>query len=73
VLPRDSRLVVTADHGNDPTTESTDHSREFVPLLYYGSSSTGSLGTRHTFADHAASAAAFFGVYFTGGGISFEN
>jgi phosphopentomutase len=29
-------LILTADHGNDPTTPSTDHSREYVPLLVYG-------------------------------------
>ena len=36
-LRRDDVLIVTADHGCDPTTESTDHSREYVPLLIYGS------------------------------------
>lgn len=35
-MAEDDILFVTADHGNDPTTESTDHSREFVPLLAYG-------------------------------------
>jgi phosphopentomutase len=46
-------LVITADHGNDPTTASTDHSREYVPLLVVGAqvSSGVSLGTRQTFAD----------------------
>ena len=46
-------LVVTADHGNDPSTPSTDHSREYVPLLVTGPSLRpgGSLGTRATFAD----------------------
>jgi phosphopentomutase len=45
LLPNDL-LVITADHGNDPTTSSTDHSREFVPLVLYGDSTgSGSLGT----------------------------
>jgi phosphopentomutase len=46
-------LVITADHGNDPTTPSTDHSREHVPLLVVGPGVTGgvNLGTRSTFAD----------------------
>ena len=71
-LPSESRLIITADHGNDPTTSSTDHSREFVPLLYYGSSSAGSLGVRRTFADHAATVAAFFGSSFPCKGLSFD-
>ena len=46
-------LVITADHGNDPTTPSTDHSREYVPLLVYGKKirSGIDLGIRKTFAD----------------------
>ena len=46
-------LIVTADHGNDPTTPSTDHSREHVPLLVYGDAVRPGvdLGTRATFAD----------------------
>jgi phosphopentomutase len=46
-------LIVTADHGNDPTTPSTDHSREYVPLLVTGPRvrSGTNLGTRATFAD----------------------
>lgn len=34
-LDESDRLIITADHGNDPTTPSTDHSREYVPLLYF--------------------------------------
>jgi phosphopentomutase len=47
---------ITADHGNDPTTPSTDHSREYVPLLLFGNALTRSinLGTRATFADWGA-------------------
>lgn len=46
-------LFITSDHGNDPTTPSTDHSREYVPLLVYGKKigSGIDLGTRETFAD----------------------
>ena len=56
LLPRlreDDLLIVTADHGNDPTTPSTDHSREHVPLLATGPRVRAgvNLGTRRTFAD----------------------
>lgn len=45
-------LIINADHGCDPTTESTDHSREYIPLLLYGSGIASSdLGIRDTFAD----------------------
>jgi phosphopentomutase len=55
-LKADDMLVVTADHGNDPTTPSTDHSREYVPLLVYGKNlrSGVDLGVRSTFADLGA-------------------
>jgi phosphopentomutase len=56
-------MVITADHGNDPTTPSTDHSREYVPLLFYRKGITGkNLGTRKTFSDVAKTVAEFFGV-----------
>lgn len=61
-LPPQGRLVIAADHGNDPTAHSTDHSREYVPLLYAGSVQPQDLGTRGTFADHAATVAGFFGL-----------
>lgn len=60
-LPDDARLFITADHGNDPTTPSTDHSREYVPVLLTGGESR-DLGTRDSFNDHAATVAAFFDV-----------
>ena len=60
-LPEDGRLVLTADHGNDPTTPGTDHSREHVPLLVCGMGPR-DLGLRATFADHAATVAAYFGL-----------
>lgn len=66
VLPRLRRgdlLIVTADHGNDPTTASTDHSREYVPLLVTGRGvSPVDLGTRETFADLGQTLAHAFNV-----------
>ena len=56
-------LVITSDHGNDPTSVSTDHSREFVPLLFYQKGKTGkNLGTRSTFSDVAKTVAEFFNI-----------
>jgi phosphopentomutase len=57
-------LVVTADHGNDPTTASTDHSREYVPLVVTGArvASAVDLDTRETFADLGQTLAELFGV-----------
>jgi len=57
-------LAITADHGNDPTTPSTDHSREHVPLLLTGTRVRRGvdLGTRPTFADLGQTLAANFGV-----------
>ena len=57
-------LVVTADHGNDPTTPSTDHAREYVPLLVTGPHVRAGydLGTRMTFADLGQTLAEVFGV-----------
>jgi len=55
--------ALTADHGCDPTTPSTDHSREYVPLLVHAPGcGGGALGTRSSFADLGASVAEFFGV-----------
>ena len=66
VLPRlreTDLLIVTADHGNDPTTASTDHAREYVPLLVTGAHVRGAdLGTRGTFADLGQTLAELFGV-----------
>jgi phosphopentomutase len=66
-------LIITADHGNDPTTPSTDHSREHVPLLVFGPSvRTGvDLGTRETFADLGQTLAELFGVGPLKNGTSF--
>lgn len=61
-LKDDDVLILTGDHGNDPTTPSTDHAREFTPLLVYPKrlSVSDELCTRSTFADIAASACDFF-------------
>jgi phosphopentomutase len=63
-LRKDDLLIITADHGCDPTTAGTDHSREFVPLLVYGKSikSDVDLGTRETFADIACTVLDIFGI-----------
>ena len=60
----DDLLILTADHGCDPTTPSTDHSREYVPLLVWGPRVRPGvdLGTRATFADVAATIAEAFGL-----------
>lgn len=56
-------VIITADHGNDPTTPSTDHSREVVPLLVYGPRvQPRPLGRRSTFADVGQTIAEFFGA-----------
>ena len=56
-------LLICADHGNDPTTASTDHAREYVPLLAVGLAAAGvDLGTRATFADVGATAAEYLGA-----------
>ncbi|GAB6182148.1 phosphopentomutase [Desulfotomaculum defluvii] len=68
MLP-DEVLIITADHGCDPTTISTDHSREYVPLLVCGKQikSGVDLGVRASFSDVAATLADFFGVTFNVG------
>jgi phosphopentomutase len=70
---RDDDLVIfTADHGNDPTTPSTDHSRERVPILVYGPRiGAVPLGERHTFADMGQTVAEFLGTAPLSAGTSF--
>lgn len=67
-------LVLTADHGNDPTTPSTDHSREAVPILIAGAQVRrgANIGVRHTFSDLAATIADLFGVEAPPVGTSFR-
>jgi phosphopentomutase len=79
VLPRllggvreDDLVIFTADHGNDPTTPSTDHSREVVPLLIVGPRVRPvALGRRPTFADIGQTVAEFLGVPALAAGTSF--
>jgi phosphopentomutase len=71
---RDSdAIMITADHGCDPTTSSTDHSREHVPLLVFGDRvrSGVSLGVRESFSDLGATISDVFGISGTGNGKSF--
>ena len=72
-LDSDDVLIITADHGNDPTTPGTDHSRERVPVLLCGKpiKSNCDLATRKTFADIAATIADLLGVEWHGAGNSF--
>jgi phosphopentomutase len=64
MLRDDDLLVLTADHGNAPTTPSTDHSREYVPVVAFGARVRAGidLGTRETFADLGQTIAEVFGV-----------
>ena len=72
-VSEDDLLIVTADHGNDPTTPSTDHSREYVPLLVWsrGKIKTVDLGVGDSFADVGRTIAEFFGLEPTPNGTSF--
>jgi phosphopentomutase len=71
-LKEDDLLFITADHGNDPTTPSTDHARERVPLLAGGMRVVPrDLGERSTFSDLGATVAEWFGLTFRGRGQSF--
>ncbi|MBI9070575.1 MAG: phosphopentomutase [Melioribacteraceae bacterium] len=73
-LDESDAIVFTADHGNDPTVKSTDHTREYVPLLYFRKNKDGvDLGTRETFSDVAQTAAHFFKVNNSLKGKSFLN
>ncbi len=71
-LTRGDLLLITADHGCDPTTPGTDHTREYVPLLVWHRDGVRgrNLGTRATFADVAATIAAAFSLPFPGEGSS---
>lgn len=63
-LKEDDLLIITADHGCDPSTDSTDHSREYVPLIVYGKKfkEDVNLGTRSSFSDIAATIAEYFNI-----------
>lgn len=73
-MAADDILIITADHGCDPTFPGTDHTREYVPLLVYGPGLKAgvNLGTRPTFADIAATLADLLGIVYTGPGVSFS-
>lgn len=75
LITEDDLLIVTADHGNDPTYKGTDHTREFVPLLMYSPKINGPhhLTTRNTFADLGATICDNFDVEATATGQSFLN
>lgn len=73
-LQEDDLLIITADHGNDPTHHGTDHTREYTPILVYGktlSQTGGNLGVRETFADVGATIADNFNVQAPSIGQSF--
>jgi phosphopentomutase len=71
-LRPDDLVMLTADHGNDPTTPSTDHSREVVPLLVLGPNvHPVPLGTRRTFADMGQTVGEYFGLPALAAGTSF--
>ncbi|MBD1372973.1 phosphopentomutase [Hazenella sp. IB182357] len=76
VLREDDLLIISADHGNDPTHHGTDHTREYTPLLVYGknlSKPGTSLGIRESFADIGATIAENFAVQAPAIGKSFLN
>lgn len=62
-LAEDDMLILTADHGCDPTWEGSDHTREYIPILVYGKHvAVGSIGRRETFADIGQTLAEYFGT-----------
>lgn len=61
-IAEDDLVIITADHGNDPTFRGTDHTREQVPLFVMHGREARALGTRETFADVAATLAEYFRV-----------
>jgi phosphopentomutase len=72
LLTPDDVLIITADHGNDPTYQGTDHTREYVPLVVYRVGRPGeNLGIRNGFYDIAQSLASFFGIAPQPRGVSF--
>ncbi len=73
-LDETDAMIITADHGNDPTTKSTDHSREYVPVLFYRKNKAGrNLGIRESFSDAAQTVAHFFRINNNLEGKSFLN
>ncbi|MEX0721961.1 MAG: phosphopentomutase [Balneolaceae bacterium] len=74
-IREDDLLIITADHGNDPCSTSTDHSREFVPLIVFPKNRVASedLGTGESFSNIARSVADFFNIEHEFPGTSFLN
>ncbi|MCX7834457.1 MAG: phosphopentomutase [bacterium] len=72
-IRKEDILIITSDHGNDPTTPSTDHSRECVPLLVFGDRIRKNyfIGIRETYADIAKTIADRFDISWNGDGTSF--
>ena len=74
-LNENDLLLITADHGCDPSTPSTDHSREYVPIVAVGPSvkSNVNLGTLESFADTGATVLDWFGIFGGIAGSSYRN
>ncbi len=74
-LKQDDLLIITADHGNDPSYEGTDHTREYIPLLIYGSMIIPgvNIGTRNSFADIGATISEMLNIDRTPYGKSFAS
>ena len=74
-LKEDDILIITADHGNDPSTPSTDHSREYIPIVVYGKTlkSNVDLGVRETYSDISATIIDLFDLPKLENGTSFKN
>lgn len=72
-LNADDLLIITADHGNDPTAPGTDHTREYIPILNYGPKIQGgkNIGVRQSFADIAATIAEALDVDYPTSGESY--
>ena len=68
-------LIITADHGNDPSTPSTDHSREYIPIIIYGKQikENGNIGTRETYADIGETVLDILNMPLLNVGKSFKN
>ena len=74
-MKKEDLLIITGDHGNDPSTPSTDHSREYIPILVYGKNikQNVNLGVRETFADISATVLDHLELPGVGTGKSFYN
>ena len=74
-LKEDDMLIITADHGCDPSTPGTDHSREYIPIVVYGKNikENVNLGIRNTYADISATILDLLGLENLKYGTSFKN